>query len=119
MSTNDANCGTTAVTRKQELLREHLSYALDDLIAARLLASSAPSPPEAPGEAIDAALTTHQGFNDARREANAALERIRVVLGEGRTDLFLDLEARTNALIAQAADAAWAAAWMVLMPRRM
>lgn len=59
-------------------------------------------PPEAPLEALDAALAGSEGYQDARKEVARLLRRL---LDDGvATDLLLDLEAAQNRAAAEALD---------------
>lgn|GEM_PF-2808584 len=85
-------------------LTDRLDAALDALLAARGAAGGLVEA-AVPGDALDAAFGTHEGFQEARRALSAAIEGL-VDAGADR-DAVLTVEAAAHHLAAQAAEVGW------------
>ena len=85
----------------QEQVAEHLSAALDAVLAAVVLADGLTA--DVPDEALDSALASDEGVREARRGLQEVLDGIKD-LGVG-TEPYLALEASVNALGARCAEA--------------
>ena len=85
----------------QEQVAEHLSAALDAVLAAVVLADGLTA--DVPDEALDAALAAEEGVQGARRGFQEALQAVRA--GGVGPDAYLDLEAACNALAARSSEA--------------
>ena len=84
-------------------LVEHLGRALDDLLAAVVLANGLPDD-EPPGEALDAALRADEACREARKELSAALEAVRGLHpSEDALQALMAVEAAANDLAAETA----------------
>ena len=87
----------------QEQVAEHLSAALDAVLAAVVLADGLTA--DVPDEALDSALASDEGVREARGSFQEALQAVKDlgVVGEP----YLRLEAAVNALAAMTAEAGY------------
>ena len=83
-------------------LAEHLTTALDALLAALVVAGGV-GQEHVPDDALDAALNAASAVQDARRGVQRVLQQLRD--SGGVADALLDLEEATNALAARCAEA--------------
>ena len=87
-------------------LTERLDCALDAVLAVRVTLAGGAGP-ALPGDALDAALGLHLGFQAARRDFVVTLEAVQRAAARADADAVLDIEAAAHAMVSQAAEVAW------------
>lgn len=89
---------------KQEVVRDHLEAALDNLLAALAL-SGANLAEDVPGEGLDTAMASDPAVRTALQTLDVALRAVESA--DDRHLALLNAEEAVNALVAAAADAAY------------